>query len=150
MSNKADISDIANWFLSKEAMTHKKLQKVCYYAAAWSWTLRGKNIANNDEFQAWVHGPVSPLLYETYKGNGWNLITMLQASPELPQDVTDLLESVWLTYGTKSGNELEALSHSEKPWLEARAGLSADIRSSEPINPGVMIEFYNSIKSTEY
>jgi len=150
MSNTADISDIANWFLSKEAMTHKKLQKVCYYAVAWGWALMNKDIAKNDEFQAWVHGPVSPVLYDTYKGSGWNLINKTKTPSDISADVTDLLESVWLTYGSKSGNELEALSHSEKPWLEARAGLSAAERSSEPINPGIMIEFYNSIKSTEY
>lgn len=29
---KLNIFDVANWFLSKEEMTHKKLQKLCYYA----------------------------------------------------------------------------------------------------------------------
>lgn len=33
------ILDIANWFLSKEPMTHKKLQKLCYYAQAWGLAL---------------------------------------------------------------------------------------------------------------
>ena len=150
MSKATDISDIANWFLAKESMTHKKLQKVCYYAVAWGWALMDKDIATNSEFQAWVHGPVSPTLYSTYKGIGWNLIPQSTDTIELSQDLTDLLESVWLTYGDKSGNELEALSHAEKPWIEARNGLAASERSEEPINTNTMKAFYNSIKSTDF
>ena len=36
---KYNIFDIANWFLSKESMPQKKLQKLCYYAKAWSLVL---------------------------------------------------------------------------------------------------------------
>ena len=151
MRKSTDISDVANWFLAKESMTHKKLQKVCYYAVAWGWALMNKDIATNSEFQAWVHGPVSPTLYSTYKGIGWNLIPQPTVGVvELSQDVTDLLESVWLTYGDKSGNELEALSHAEKPWVEARNGLAASERSEEPIATDTMKTFYNSIKSTDF
>lgn len=150
MNKATDIGDIANWFLSKESMTHKKLQKVCYYAVAWGWALMDKNISSNSEFQAWVHGPVSPVLYSAYKGVGWNLIPKPTDTVELPQDIADLLESVWLTYGEKSGNELEALSHAEKPWVEARNGLAASERSEQPIDTNTMKDFYNSIKSTDF
>lgn len=29
------VFDVAEWFLSKESMTNKKLQKLCCYAQAW-------------------------------------------------------------------------------------------------------------------
>ena len=32
---KYSVFEIANWFLLKESMSHKKLQKLCYYAQAW-------------------------------------------------------------------------------------------------------------------
>ena len=35
----ATIFDVADWFLSKEAMTPKKLQKLCYYYKAWGLAL---------------------------------------------------------------------------------------------------------------
>ena len=38
VSVNADITDVANWFLLKEDMSHKKIQKLCYYAEAWSET----------------------------------------------------------------------------------------------------------------
>ena len=33
-SVEANIQDVAYWFLLKQSMTHKKLQKLCYYAEA--------------------------------------------------------------------------------------------------------------------
>jgi len=149
---QVSIQTIAKWFLSKEPMSHKKLQKVCYYAVGWAWALMDRNIISDDRFEAWVHGPVAPTLYDTYKRHGWNNIPSVSIDdvPSIPNDVFDLLESVWLTYGDKSGNELEALSHSEKPWREARKGLPDSEISHEPINPATMRNFYNSIKTTEY
>lgn len=146
------IHNLADWFLAKEPMTHKKLQKICYYAVAWGWALMNKDIITDDRFEAWVHGPVAPTLYETYKGNGWNDIPAVKQEnvAKVSSDLSEVLESVWLTYGEKSGNELEALSHSEKPWIEAREGLEPHVRSDKPISPETMAEFYNSIKSTDF
>ncbi len=141
-----DIQDIAHWFLTKEPVTHKKLQKLCYYAVAWGHALMDKNIAKRSRFEAWVHGPVSPVINKEYVGNGWNDLPMHKGALELPGDIEELLESVWLTYGDKSGNELEALSHSERPWLEARAGLPDSQSSKNRINPDTMRKFYLSIK----
>ena len=145
MSEKVDITDIADWFLYKESMTHKKLQKICYYAIAWGWALMDKSIAKNGGFQAWVHGPVSPVLYEKYKANGWNSLSQPKKEVNLPEDITQLLESVWATYGDKGGNELEALSHIEQPWRNARIGVKENERSSNSIEVDDMKKFYKSI-----
>ena len=37
---KYSVLDVANWVLTHEAMTHKKLQKLCYYAQAWYYALK--------------------------------------------------------------------------------------------------------------
>ncbi len=144
------IQDIAHWFLAKESMTHKKLQKLCYYAVAWGYALTDAKIASNSEFEAWVHGPASPVIYRIYKNMGWNLIPKFTGEVVAPDNVAELLEAVWLTYGDKGGNELEALSHSEKPWIDARKGLASSESSDNSIEPSVMKEFYNSIKSSAY
>lgn len=144
-SPKQDIFDLANWFLAKEPMTHKKLQKLCYYAVAWGWALMNKPIVKDSDFEAWVHGPVSKPLYDKYKGSGWNNIKKEKESPKFPSDIEELLKSVWDTYGDKDGNELEALSHSEKPWKEARTNLNEEERGDVKINPETMKSFYLSI-----
>ncbi len=75
-------------------MTPKKLQKLCYYAVAWGYALLNRRIFNDDEFQAWIHGPVSPTLYHKYKKYGWNLIAKSNRKPVFGDDVEELLESV--------------------------------------------------------
>ncbi|WFQ91019.1 hypothetical protein MFERI13461_00453 [Mycoplasma feriruminatoris] len=39
MRPKYSYKDISDWFLSKESMTPKKLQKLTYYAEAWALAL---------------------------------------------------------------------------------------------------------------
>ena len=153
MSNsKVSILDVASWFLSKEAMTHKKLQKLCYYVQAWGLALYNKELIDS-EFQAWVHGPVSRELYNKYRSNGWEDIPKLESfQPCNTQFFSDeknlhLLDSVWLTYGDKSGNELEALTHQEAPWINARK--KAEVKENEPCNEIILSDdmkvFYKSI-----
>ncbi len=141
------IFDVANYFLHKEAMPHKKVQKLCYYYFAWGHALLNRNVIENCQFQAWVHGPVNVDLYNKYKNHGW--ITIEKKDNDNSNIFTDeeigLLESVWCTYGDKSGNELEMLTHDEEPWKKARKGLPTFARSNKNIDTRVMRKYYKSI-----
>lgn len=139
------IFEIADWFLSKASMTPKKLEKLTYYAEAWSNALYGKSLINDAEFEAWAHGPAAPTLYQQYKSYGWNMIPKKPEDETFDSQVLDLLESVWVTYGDKSANELEALTHSEVPWKKARKGLPEGASSQEKISKKDMKEYYRSI-----
>lgn len=146
---KYSVYDIANWFLTKGEMTHKKLQKLCYYAQAWCYALRGYRLENTD-FQAWVHGPVSPALWERFKGFGYDPIRIRgQIKNVIALEDIELLEDVWDTYGDQTGNALEALTHREAPWLEARIGYEPNERCSIVISPDAMASYYKSIYSGE-
>ena len=150
---KADITDVADWFLLKGNMSNKKIQKLCYYAEAWSLTLLDQDIADHSEFEAWVHGPVNRTLYQIYDGYGWNLLTItnyeeVKSRLELlfsPEQV-EVLEAVWDTYGEYGADQLEALTHTERPWLEQRTGLGKFESSHNVISSNTMKEYYNSIK----
>ncbi len=70
---------IADYFigLSNETgslITNLKLQKLVYYAQAWSLALNNKELFPED-FEAWVHGPVLVKLYNKYRSNKWNPIS---------------------------------------------------------------------------
>lgn len=136
---------IAKWFLHRHEMTPKKLEKIVYYAEAWSNTLMGHRLINDTEFEAWVHGPVSRELYNKYKNYGWNLIPKEQEDVDISEDVQELLESVWITYGDKNANELEALTHSEDPWKNARLGKKPFEPSDEVIDVESMKKYYSKI-----
>ena len=70
IKENGDIFDLAHAFLSIASMTHKKLQKLCYYAKAWYLALKDENLID-DDFEAWVHGAVQPNLYQEYKVYGF-------------------------------------------------------------------------------
>ena len=118
-----NINYVANWFLSQDCMTHKKLQKLCYYAQAWSCALFNKPLFDN-EIQAWVHGPVVTELYHVYADYKWNSIPQQDFDESLLcSDSLQILNAVYNTYGKFSGDQLESLTHSELPWQEARGDL---------------------------
>ncbi len=156
---KADIKDVANWFLLKRNhMTNKKIQKLCYYAQAWSLAKLGYSIATNASFEAWVHGPVSPALYKIFKQFGWKELKIEESDIEAVKERVEsvfneeqksVLESVWITYGEYSADELEQLTHSEKPWLEQREGLSKFESSHRVISEETMKDYYQSIAIPE-
>lgn len=149
MREHSSIFDVANFFLSKESMTNKKLQKLSYYAVAWIYTLRGENVAPDTEFQAWRHGPVSPELYDKFRGYGYQDIPKLEEEPKVFTDgEMDVLENVWYTYGDQTGNSLEALTHHEDPWKNTFKP-DAENRCKEPIPLELMRAFYSSIQNVE-
>ncbi len=73
-------NDVANWFLCNidreagDSITHLKLQKLLYYAQAWSLVLKGKSLFEED-FEAWAHGPVLPSIFEQYKNMGFQALS---------------------------------------------------------------------------
>ena len=145
VSSPNTILELADWFLAKEHMTNKKLQKLCYYAVAWGWALLDRAIVEDSTFEAWIHGPVSKKLYQKYSSYKWKLIDENVTPVKFSPDIEELLGSVWYTYGAKDGNELEAISHSEKPWREARGGaLPGEICDNE-ISTETMKNYYWSI-----
>ncbi|BAP62922.1 Panacea domain-containing protein [Methanococcus maripaludis] len=139
------IYKLADWFLNKESMPHKKLQKLCYYSVAWYYALYDSDLVNDTEFQAWIHGPVSPDLYSEYRKYGWNPIEKADVKPQFTKETEEFLEIVYNTYGDYSGHELEALTHGELPWIEARTGLSEFEPSTNPISKETMKNYYLSI-----
>lgn len=123
---KCTAETVAKWLLSKQSMTPKKLQKMLYYAYAWTLVNfnENSNQLNNrlfdDKFEAWVHGPVIPSIYHKYAEYGFNDIPQQECDIKFSDDVTDVLDQVVIEYGKYNGNELESITHQETPWIEAR------------------------------
>ena len=142
---------VIDFFLAKEPMSPKKLQKMLYYAYAWTLTLLNddenhlENKLFGDKFEAWVHGPVLPNVYEKYKEYGWNEIPKKTstASVAFSPEVEDVLEQVWDVYGKMNGNQLESITHKEAPWIRARAGARAYEASHNEISDIEIFRFYN-------
>ena len=142
-SRNPDIFDVANWFLSHKPMTHKKLQKLCYYYKAWGLALYGTDLLPNSDFEAWVHGPVNRALYAKYADYGWQKISVEdQTAPNLGEEASNVLDAVYTTYGDFSGDQLESLTHSETPWIKARGDLKPWESCTDTISEDDMRSYY--------
>lgn len=144
----ANLLEIARWFLTHESMTHKKIQKLCYYAQAWYCTLYDGTPLFSERIEAWVHGPVIPALYTHYADYRWENIPQLTriGEPDFTEEETRVLEAVYATYGRFTGDELERLTHSESPWIEARG----DLKPWEPCTAEITIPSMRAYYSKKY
>ena len=141
---------IAAWFVNaidREAgdlITHLKLQKLLYYAQAWSLVLNQKALFEED-FEAWTHGPVLPSIYEKYKSKGHSPLDISEEDSDLSEETLALLQEVMRVYGEKSARHLEKLTHQEKPWLAARGSLPLEARCTNKISKESMLAFYSEM-----
>lgn len=145
------VFQVSNFFIKKakeegKEITNKKLQKLLYYAQAWSVTLRDDKLFDED-IEAWVHGPAVKKVYLKYADYGRdNLATLIKdrdlVVKALKPDEVDFLNAVWNRYGNYTGNDLEMLTHSEKPWQDARKNLEPYEASHVVISTDSMKAFY--------
>ncbi len=152
---------IADYFIAlsnerQSPITNLKLQKLVYYAQAWHMALLERELISED-FQAWVHGPVIPALYNEYRANGWKPITRDDLTPDafnkiqeqLPADTQKLLQDVRYEYFGLDAFELEKLTHNEDPWLITRKGLPDDAPSDRIIDKALIKGYYSKFAIDE-
>ncbi|MBU43277.1 MAG: hypothetical protein CMN76_08670 [Spirochaetaceae bacterium] len=150
---------IAEYILSEckkrwpeQAVSTMKLQKLLYYAQAWSLVWDSTELFEED-FQAWANGPVLPELYQMHRGrykvdDQW-AAAHREASgfpPFIPStEQGETLDSVIEFYGPRSAQWLSDLTHKEQPWIEARRDCGPLERSNEVITKDSMYEYYDSL-----
>ncbi|MDO8571600.1 MAG: DUF4065 domain-containing protein [bacterium] len=145
------IAEIVEYFLWKakslgKPLTNKKLQKLLYYAQAWSLVLRKQKLFE-DKIEAWVHGPAVRSVYLKYKRFGFAPIKKevdQSTLKKIPATVVGFLDQVWKVYGKYDAGYLEYLTHSEEPWQKAREGIEAHVGSENEIPLQLMHDYYSS------
>lgn len=96
--------------------------------------------------QAWVHGPVFPSLFREYRELGWHEIPRIDDEVVFENDdVQALLDAIWDKFGKYSADQLEAMTHSEQPWVEARKGYKLLDASDKTLNLKTIFAYYNGL-----
>ena len=128
---------IADFFINfckeyGDCLTNLKLQKLLYLAQGWYLAFYNKKLFEED-VEAWVHGPVIPVVYAEFKNSGWQPIAvsvsekdMLKFNDKIKSHLIDIFDY----YGDHSTYYLEKLIHESAPYKEARKNLPLD----EPSN----------------
>lgn len=148
---------VASFFLTKKELTPKKIQKLVYYAYAWFIALNNEN--ENDitstlfaeQPEAWIHGPVFRSLYDTYKANKYHEVQKINEEIIFENDeIQNFLEEIWDKFGGYSADDLEAMTHSEDPWRNARRGVDQMESSSTKISTIDIFRYYNELSQRQF
>ncbi|HRN69909.1 MAG TPA: DUF4065 domain-containing protein [Candidatus Woesebacteria bacterium] len=154
MEKQITYQQIADYFIAlsnevQEPITNLKLQKLVYFVQAWYLAYKKEPLFDED-FQAWVHGPVLRDLYDKYSSNEWRpIIEKKEPSKEIfakfDKDLQLIISEVVESYFPLTAYELERISHSDEPWIKARKGLSIDEPSNNVIEKEWMEKYYASL-----
>ncbi|QTE36536.1 DUF4065 domain-containing protein [Mucilaginibacter gossypii] len=154
-----DIKRIDSYILSEYIlqnwgpMSHLKLQKILYYIEGYHLAYFNDSVID-DDFQAWVHGPVSKKIYDSLKNKSilHTELTYQKSEGEnnpdevlkntLTQDQVDFINETVEELSKISSTQLENMTHSEEPWINARRGYSAADRCEVVIDKELMKKYY--------
>src|SRR5262245_25223102 len=138
------VYDVAAYILQKQGpMTTMKLQKLVYYAQAWSLVWDDAPLFN-ERIEAWANGPVVPELFHKHKKQ--YLVEKCDGNPNvLTRAQKKTVDAVLKTYGDQTSQWLSELSHLEEPWRKARRGLAPGERGDNEITLASMHSYYSRI-----
>lgn len=135
------------------AMSHLKLQKLLFYVQAYHLAYFESPIIK-DDFEAWVHGPVSRKIYNSARDISilhkeiiyFQGIGEIDPTITLKSSLTDvqlsLVDDVIDELKDLTGLQLENMTHSEYPWIFARQGYAPGERCTNTIPHNIIIDFY--------
>lgn len=142
----ADVFDISRLILDKVGyVSTMKLQKLAFYSQALSLVETGKPLFH-EQFQAWVNGPVCYELFKSHRGK--YIVGPGELGASIPGAVDSygqtVVDRVVKILGDRSGQELSALTHAEKPWSDARVGCGEQDRCDTVISTEAIRSYYSS------
>ena len=137
-----------------QSVSQLKLQKLLYYIEAWH-LVYFENELITDNFEAWVHGPVSTKIYHHFKQTSKLYASMRlkdmsrgkyieKIKEELDPAQIELINDVLEEYGDKTDYHLEQLTHMELPWQDARGECKHDNPCNNIISKEVIKTYYAS------
>lgn len=140
------VFDVATYILKKcGVMSTMKLQKLVYYAQAWSLVWDEEPLFK-EKIRAWANGPIVRELFDAHQGMFKVSHRAFDGKPaKLSADQRETADAVIKYYGTKDPQWLSDLTHAEDPWRNARRGLPEGERGNAEITNKAMYEYYSSL-----
>ena len=129
------------YFINELKPDTLKLQKLLYFTQGISYCMNDEEFFE-EEFEAWVHGPVIPAIYHRYKEYGYNPININYEIANIDSPQLNVLEYVKSNYGKYDGKYLEGLTHKQTPWLYARQGLDPDERDDKNMPKEIIADYF--------
>ena len=141
------VFDVAKYILGRTGpISAMKLQKLVYYCQAWFLVWADCPMFREKIF-AFAYGPV---VYDLFKAHQRLFKVQSSTFPKgsaaaLSPEQKKSVDAVVNFYGGKSSQWLSDLTHMERPWIEARAGLSSEDPGYREISLATMQQYYASL-----
>ncbi|MDQ5909343.1 MAG: hypothetical protein QG599_1438 [Pseudomonadota bacterium] len=143
----ANVFDVAAYILDRQGpMSAMKLQKLVYYAQAWSLVWDDAPLFPN-RIEAWANGPVVRDLYEVHCGQYQVNASLFRPHAEGGLNATQIetIDTVLGFYANHSAQWLSDQTHAEDPWRLAREGLADRERGEREITLAALAEYYGAL-----
>ena len=137
-------------FEKLEEVTPLMLQKLLYFIQGIYSVLYGRPIFAED-CEAWIHGPVYPEVYNLFRDFKYNPIEDARfavldgTAKKLTEEEKKVIDLVLDTFGVYGGKTLERITHSERPWREARKGYDDNIHSNAMLEKESIRAYYEEV-----
>ncbi len=141
---------VAYIFNQMQEVTPLALQKILYYIQGLYMAIHERPFFE-ENCVAWQHGPVFENVYYLFRNFKYNPIDddrfalLVGKDQNLSENEKKVIDLVIATFGKYSGKTLEAITHTEKPWREARAGYDSSDPSDVLIEKEAIQSYFKDI-----
>lgn len=105
-----------------DSITNLKLQKLLYYLQGF-WLAYYNVPLFDEDIEAWMYGPVVPIVYDAYKKFGKRALEPTDEVLDLDtEDEEIFFQEVYNAYSKFSAVALMEMSHAEAPWCTTQVG----------------------------
>lgn len=152
-----DSALLADYILERHGpMSHLKLQKLLYLIEGYHLAYYGCSLID-DDFEAWTHGPVSRKIFDLlkdksrlyadlhYVGESDKPLPSEIIANSLTEDQFELVNEVLELYDKETGLALEALTHSQSPWINARGTVPLYEKCTNVISKNDMQSYFQQL-----
>ena len=116
----AEVEDVAEYIINKIPVDNLKLQKLLYYCQAVHLVREDRTPLFTATIEAWLYGPVVPVIYSKYKKYGIDIIPRAQKGHSgLTAAEVQNIDMTLRFYGKFTGPELIDRTHCEAPWKDS-------------------------------
>jgi uncharacterized phage-associated protein len=130
-----------------DLITNLRLQKLLYYCQGFYLAEHGEPLFE-DRIEAWIYGPAVPAVYERFRPVAHRAIDPPTTLDDQPPELVEHVKDIWEAYGHLSTYDMERISTTEPPWLNARAGLRRDDFTDAPLSLADMQTYFASQLTT--
>ncbi|WP_284928662.1 Panacea domain-containing protein [Candidatus Phytoplasma sp. AldY-WA1] len=120
-NNKINIFDVANYIIQKKSeLNHLRLHKIIYYSHIQSLIKRKKPLID-ERLEAWLYGPVFPILYNHIKENNNGFIVNPSKKGDfkkLNNEEKEIIDNIFNEIQKYKPFQISDITHQQKPWKD--------------------------------